>query len=195
MTSGSQNGRLRPLSVQEALQYSPFTTSTTAGHGMALFWKYLARLSTDLLNSDRIPVPQVGLASSSSSLTTSAERKAIRRSLEEISRNSMKHQNGPKSLQDVRHSVEMLLDGEALPELYAVHLLQDPEAQKPDLYSSLIVANSRHPNSATSLCLPRPILRPNSSQSSVRSQVWFWTRPMLHTNVCCTVEWNWGSLR
>jgi len=31
--SGTQNGKLRPLSVQEALQYSPFTTSTTAGHG------------------------------------------------------------------------------------------------------------------------------------------------------------------
>ena len=72
---------------------------------------------TDDMNLDRILVPQIGQASSSANLTTSAERKVVRRSLEEISRNSMKHQNGPKSLQDVRHSVDMLLDGETLPEL------------------------------------------------------------------------------
>lgn len=32
---GTENGRLRPLSVQEALQYSPFTTSIAAGHRTA----------------------------------------------------------------------------------------------------------------------------------------------------------------
>lgn len=115
-TSGSQNGRLRPLSVQEALQYSPFTTSTTAGHGaVTAEATYLDLVLTS--EADRIPVPQIGQATSFSSLTTSAERKSIRRSLEEISRNSMKNSNGPKSLQDVRHNVDMLLDGEALPEL------------------------------------------------------------------------------
>jgi hypothetical protein len=118
-TSVSQNGRLRPLSVQEALQYSPFTTSTTAGHGAATPWAiYLGLVLTS--KPDRIPVPQIGQAATSSSLTTSTERKSIRRSLEEISRNSMKNPNGPKSLQDVRHNVDMLLDGEALPELYVV---------------------------------------------------------------------------
>src|SRR2546423_1648291 len=122
--SAGQNGRLRPLSVQEALQYSPFTTSTTLGHGTAPPWRS-SRLDLTLTKHlDRIPVPQIGHASSSPNLTTSAELKAVRRSLEEISRNSVKYQNGPKSLQDVRHSVDMLLDGEALPELYAVHLSQ-----------------------------------------------------------------------
>ena len=72
---------------------------------------------TDAMNLGRIPVPQIGQTSPSANLTTSAERKVVRCSLEEISRNSMKHQNGPRSLQDVRHSVDMLLDGESLPEL------------------------------------------------------------------------------
>ena len=116
-TSVSQHGKLRPLSVQEALQYSPFTTSTAAGHGTASPWAiYLGLVLTS--TPDRIPVPQIGQATNFSSLTTSAERKSIRRSLEEISRNSTKNLNGPKTLQDVRHNVDILLDGEALPELY-----------------------------------------------------------------------------
>ena len=119
-TSGTQNGKLRPLSVQEALQYSPFTTSTAAGHGRRPSRSYLAGSETDSLSPDRIPMPQISQATSSPNLTTSAERKSVRRSLEEISRNPTKHQPGPKSLQDVRHNVDMLLDGEALSELYVM---------------------------------------------------------------------------
>jgi hypothetical protein len=81
---------------------------------------YLPRPETDSLGPDRIPMPQISQATSSPNLTTSAERKSVRRSLEEISRNPTKHQPGPKSLQDVRHNVDMLLDGETLSELYVM---------------------------------------------------------------------------
>ena len=140
-------------------------------------------IRTDMVNSDRIPVPQIGQGSPFTNLATSGERKAVRRSLEEISRNSMKLQNGPKSLQDVGHSVDMLLDGEALPELYVVHLSQDLIAQRSDTHSPLTAANSKRLTTAIGLSLPRVILLPHSPQSSARSQQWCWSHLMLHTNV------------
>jgi hypothetical protein len=81
-------------------------------------------LRTNSLSPDRIPVPQISQATSSLNLTTSAERKSVRRSLEEISRNSAGHQPGPKSLQGVGRNVDMLLDGDALSELYVVSRMQ-----------------------------------------------------------------------
>lgn len=128
-------------------------------------------------------MPQISQATSSSNLTTSAERKSVRRSLEEISRNPTKHQPGPKSLQEVRHNVDMLLDGEALSELYVMFSNMRPRGNRSDFYSSLIAVHSRHIISVTGLYLRLPILRLHSSPSLVRSQVWSWTRPMLHTNV------------
>ncbi len=118
-TNGTPNRRVRPLSVDEALQYSPFTTSVSAGHGTALA-PTLGGLRLTIVDVDRIPVPQIGQANSHYSLTTSAERKTVRRSLQEIGHNSTKDHNGPKFLQDVGHEVDKHLDGEALSELYVV---------------------------------------------------------------------------
>jgi hypothetical protein len=129
-------------------------------------------------------VPQISQATSSSNLTTSAERKSVRRSLEEISRNSTKHQPGPKSLQDIRHNVDILLDGEALSELYVMSRIRGLEPT--DL--TFCSVNSRHTISVTDLGRLLRILRLHSSRSLVRSQVWFWTRPMLHTNVCGALD-------
>lgn len=73
---------------------------------------------TNIVELDRIPVPQVGQASSHVSLTTPAERKTIRRGLEEFERNSTKRHNGFTPMQEVGQKVDKLLDGEALSELY-----------------------------------------------------------------------------
>lgn len=117
-TNGAQHKRPRPLSVDEALQYSPFTTSVSAGHGRDLTHTASQEHGLMLPPPDRISIPQVGQASSHLSLTTSAERKNIRRTLQDIRANPTNDHNGAKSLQDVGFDVDKLLDGDAISELY-----------------------------------------------------------------------------
>jgi hypothetical protein len=78
-TNGSTVGRLRPLSVDEALQYSPLTTSMTSGYGTS----HEPGLSVLRLTifSERIPVPDLGQLHRSSTLLTENERTSMEKLL------------------------------------------------------------------------------------------------------------------
>ncbi len=79
-TQASSTGRLRPLSVDEALQYSPLTTSVTSGYGTSL-----ANIVSTLANqlSERIPVPDLAQPHTSPALLAENERTSMKKVLEQ----------------------------------------------------------------------------------------------------------------
>ena len=74
--------------------------------------------AADPATVDRIPMPEIGLANASPCLTTSVERKLLRRGFENTSQEPTKSLQNQCIFPEVLQNLDVLLDAETLSELY-----------------------------------------------------------------------------
>lgn len=113
-TNGSTAGRLRPLTVDEALQYSPLTTSVTSGYGIGCRSR-----SGSLADhfSERIPLPDLGQPQSSLGLIAETERTSLRKLLDRIPKVPPNGDAVDTQVDVLRTGLNSLLDPDHLSEL------------------------------------------------------------------------------
>lgn len=113
-TKASSTGRLRPLSVDEALQYSPLTTSVTSGYGISL----ASMVSTPANRlSESIHVPDLAQSHMSPGLLVENERTSLKKLLD-LSTNSFANGGAANAKAGVwGNGLSDLLDPDDLSEL------------------------------------------------------------------------------
>jgi cohesin loading factor subunit SCC2 len=115
----SQPRSMRPLSVDEALQFSPMTTAPIFGLGSSLAHlplTYRKRASTHTsLSIDSIIRPDVGGSSSAGSFAFN--RSAGKRAIEDLNKEAELGPDKSARLKETRGYLQELLDGDQLTEL------------------------------------------------------------------------------
>ena len=110
-----RRSRRRVLNVEEALRFSPLTTSPSTGLGRHSTLQLMGRV-TDCFTTERIPLPELGAAHNSSSLISKSDRAQVFKSLEDLKQPQYRS-NGPSEYKRVFHEVQKHLKAEDLPDL------------------------------------------------------------------------------
>ncbi|KAI9821700.1 MAG: Sister chromatid cohesion protein 2 [Pycnora praestabilis] len=97
-TNGVTHHRVRPLGVDEALQYSPMSSIVPFG-------------------SELTPAPTIGPSGSSSLFTTPDERNASRQSLDSLNAEAYDNNGSSGRLQRTLEDLQRLLEADELTEL------------------------------------------------------------------------------
>lgn len=115
MVNGSQTQKRGLLTVDEALKYSPITSTTSFGLGSCETQLDRSGSLTD--GAECFSFPQVGQRSSSAPLTSASTRQTVYQSLSNHVSQQQTLPNGTSSLQTVAHEAKQLLDHGNLTEL------------------------------------------------------------------------------
>lgn len=114
-SNGTRRKRAKVLTVDEALPYSPFSSVVPFNSGSFDTMTPLSMLN--LLPSDIIPLPSIGLRSSTSIFPTPAHRDAARQGLESLNREAQDPSNTSGRLQKSLHELKELLTPEGVTKL------------------------------------------------------------------------------
>lgn len=120
--NGSRRRRARVLTLDEALPYSPFSSVVPFNSGTFSFslspFIPLSKLMLITHLLDTIPLPSIGLRSSTSIYSTSAERETGRQDLESLNREAQDPHNTSERLQKSLNDLKELLKPEGIAQLW-----------------------------------------------------------------------------
>lgn len=114
-TNGSAVGRLRPLTVDEALPYSPLTTSVTSGYGTGVAPRY--ECSADRFSLERIPLPDLGQPHYLPGLLAETELTSTSKLFDQDTKTGSKWPVANSQVDALRKSLNDVLDPDDLSEL------------------------------------------------------------------------------